>query len=203
MSVHCSACGEAANEDDLDCVHCGEPLDGDLPEARSSSTRPMVIVLVVGLGLGAICVLAGIVMAIAIPNLLKAQQAGNEAAAIGSLKTIGTAQAIFREGDKDQDGALDYGSLDDLQQAQLVDSVLGGGIKSGYVFFASQSVTTPEFLWMATASPMAAGTTGSRYFAITNEGVIYYSETAPIPLDLGTCQPPAARLKSGDIRPVR
>ncbi|MBL4848054.1 MAG: hypothetical protein JKY65_21265, partial [Planctomycetes bacterium] len=33
---------------------------------------------------------------------------GNEVAAIGSLKTLSMAQTLFREGDKDGNGALDY-----------------------------------------------------------------------------------------------
>ena len=35
----------------------------------------------------------GIIAAIAIPNLLKSRQAANESSAIGSCRTIGTAQA--------------------------------------------------------------------------------------------------------------
>src|SRR5918999_363101 len=38
----------------------------------------------------------GIIAAIAIPNLLKSRQAANESSAIGSTRTIGTAQATFQ-----------------------------------------------------------------------------------------------------------
>ena len=38
----------------------------------------------------------GIIAAIAIPNLLKSRQAANEASAIGSVRTLGTAQATYQ-----------------------------------------------------------------------------------------------------------
>ena len=38
----------------------------------------------------------GIIAAIAIPNLLKSRQAANESSAIGSCRTIGTAQATYQ-----------------------------------------------------------------------------------------------------------
>ncbi|HKF57287.1 MAG TPA: prepilin-type N-terminal cleavage/methylation domain-containing protein, partial [Blastocatellia bacterium] len=37
----------------------------------------------------------GIIAAIAVPNLLKSRQAANEASAIGSTRTIGTAMATY------------------------------------------------------------------------------------------------------------
>ena len=58
-----------------------------------------------------------IIAAIAIPNLIEARKNGNETAAIGALKTIGTAQSLFREADKEADGNLDYGSLAELSTA--------------------------------------------------------------------------------------
>ncbi|HKV37873.1 MAG TPA: prepilin-type N-terminal cleavage/methylation domain-containing protein, partial [Blastocatellia bacterium] len=38
----------------------------------------------------------GIIAAIAVPNLLKSRQAANEASAISSLRTIGSAQATYQ-----------------------------------------------------------------------------------------------------------
>ena len=55
-----------------------------------------------------------IIAAIAIPNLIEARKNGNETAAIGALKTLGSAQALFRESDKENDGNLDYGTLSEL-----------------------------------------------------------------------------------------
>ena len=48
--------------------------------------------------------LIAVVSALAIPNLIAARKASNEAAAIASVKSIASAQAIFRANDKDGDG---------------------------------------------------------------------------------------------------
>src|SRR5687768_18051459 len=91
-----------------------------------------------------------IIAAIAIPNLIEARKHGNEAAAIGALKTINTSQTLFREGDKENDGTLDYGSTNELSNTTLIDAVLGSGSKQGYEFAVGASSSTPEFLWFAT-----------------------------------------------------
>jgi len=81
-----------------------------------------------------------IIAAIAIPNLIQARKSGNEAAAIGAMKTIATSQAIFREGDKERDGNYDYGMLSELSNYNIVDAVLGSGTKQGYEFFSNYGV---------------------------------------------------------------
>lgn len=119
---------------------------------------------------------------------------GNEAAAIGALKTIGTSQSLFREGDKEGDTTLDYGSLKELGRARLIDKVLASGTKKGYTFTVSYSPTTSEFLWYGTANPIKPGKTGARYFATNMEGVTYYSTKGPIKIDPNSCQiPPGAQ----------
>ncbi|MBX3466385.1 MAG: hypothetical protein KF878_05735 [Planctomycetes bacterium] len=119
----------------------------------------------------------------ALRNLREARLHGNEAAAIGALKTINTAQVVFREGDKDGNGELDYGTLAQLAHARLIDEALGSGTKQGYRFEALPSPTTPEFLWMATATPVEPGRTGTRHFVTNHSGVIYYSTRAPFTLN--------------------
>ena len=42
---------------------------------------------------------------------------------LGALKTIGTAQALFREADKEGDGNLDYGTLAELGEALWLEAV--------------------------------------------------------------------------------
>lgn len=115
-----------------------------------------------------------------------ARQAGNEAAAIGALKTLSTAQVLFREGDKDQDGQLDYGTLEELAKTQIIDAVLGSGTKQGYRFECRPSAKTPEFLWAATATPVDGVGPGRRAFVVNHAGVIYESTTKAFSLaDLG------------------
>jgi hypothetical protein len=123
-------------------------------------------------------VVLAIILAIAIPNLIEARKHGGEASPIGALKTITTSQTLFREGDKERDGTLDYGNLQELSNTTLIDAVLGSGVKQGYRFEVRPSPTTPEFLWFAVATPVTPGKTGDRYFCTNHAGVIYYTGTS-------------------------
>lgn len=129
-----------------------------------------------------------IIAAIAIPNLIEARKSANESAAVASLKTIATGEAIYREQDKDGDGTLDYGALADLSQYNIIDPLLGAGTKQGYRFGAHPSTTMPDQLWWATTEPVILGTTGDRYFGTNHNGLIYYTtDTAGATLDPATC----------------
>lgn len=132
-----------------------------------------------------------IIAAIAIPNLIEARKHGNEAAAIGALKTIGTSQSLFREGDKDGDTTLDYGTITELSNQSLIDQVLGGGTKQGYTFDVSYGSSTSEFLWYGIANPAVVGTTGDRYFATNHEGVTYYTTGTTFVLASTACTIPS------------
>lgn len=164
---------------------CPGPAQGGL------STLTVVVLCAVGL-----CVVSSVVAAIALPGLVQTEWVDNESAAIGALKTIGTAQTMFRETDKEGDGTLDYGSLRELSDVQVIDAVLGGGQRQGYRFQAAASPTTPGSLWMAVASPTAPGTTGDRYFVTNHAGVIYYSPTTPFSIT-PDCAIPAHALPLG------
>jgi type II secretory pathway pseudopilin PulG len=116
-----------------------------------------------------------IIAAIAIPNLIEARKSGNESAAIGALRTVSTAQTLFREADRDGNDTLDYAAgLANLSTFQLIDPVLGAGTKQGYVFSITRSSANPEFQWNCTAGPSAPGTSGTRYFYIDETGVIRF-----------------------------
>jgi hypothetical protein len=66
------------------------------PPPKKSSAVPLVIILIV-VAFGGIFVL-GIVAAIAIPGLLRARMSGNEAAAIGTIRAMSSAQAVWASG---------------------------------------------------------------------------------------------------------
>src|SRR5262249_41150134 len=88
----------------------------------------------------------------------------NEATAIGALRTISTAQALSREGDKDRNGVLDYAkSLAALQACSIVDEELGSGGKQGYTF---EILGADEFTWSCRTGPDEPGKTGDRYFFV-------------------------------------
>ena len=171
--MNCPYCAEPINKSDVKCRHCGEFLDED-QAPPSSSSGAAVGVIIAGVLFG-VCAIVAIIAAIAIPNLIDARKHGNEAAAIGALKTISISQSLFREADKEQDGMLDYGTLTELGNSRLVDMVLASGTKQGYLFDTWPSAQTSEFLWFATASPAFPADTGDRYFCMNHEWVIYYS----------------------------
>lgn len=137
--------------------------------------------------------IAVIVAAVSLPNLVQSRKRGNEATAIGALKTIATSEAIFREGDKENDGDLDYGMLSELDATKVIDHVLGSGTKQGYFFEAAYSVTTSEFLWFATANPAEFGITGDRLMETNQAGVLFFTTSLPaLTLDTASCQLPHA-----------
>ncbi len=111
-----------------------------------------------------------IIAAIAIPSLMNARKSGNEASAISSLRTLTTVNEQYRN--RFQAYADSLGSL---SAVGYIDSVLGSGTKSGYVFTYAAATATPT--WQCTASPATTGVTGDRYFYVDQSGVIRFSLT--------------------------
>jgi type IV pilus assembly protein PilA len=130
-----------------------------------------------------------IIAAIAIPNLLRARMAANESSAVGSLRTINTADATYLS-TYGHNFAVDLPTLGGATiaaptcaQANLVDEVLGGATqpapKSGYSFtylggladpgdLVCKSVTT----YTVSAAPLTYNGTGTRSFFTDQTGVI-------------------------------
>jgi prepilin-type N-terminal cleavage/methylation domain-containing protein len=133
-----------------------------------------------------------IIAAIAIPNLLRSRIAANESSAVGSLRTINTAQVTFAStyptvGFATALSALGAGGNSCAAGASsttacLIDDVLGctgGGAcsKSGYSFSVSGNGGSPVSYYSSGAAPITAGTTGQRYFFSDSSGVIRYNQT--------------------------
>ena len=120
--------------------------------------------------------LIGILVALVVPRMLESRASANETSAIGSLKTLGTAEAQFREADSDQDKIQDYAAnLMELSTYSMIDNVLAGGVKSGYRFGLSGST----YDWRATAVPVNPNE-GHRSFYMDTSGVIRFA-TAGVP----------------------
>jgi prepilin-type N-terminal cleavage/methylation domain-containing protein len=140
----------------------------------------------------------GIIAAIAVPGLLRARMSGNEASAIGSLRAINTSQQNYAQkcnGYAPNLPELSLGFLSpDLTSALSVR-------KSGFtvmmfpaaagtplpVLPAGCTGTTTDY--HVTAVPVMFGTTGTRSFATTQEGTIFYASGAvapPDPIPAGT-----------------
>ena len=115
----------------------------------------------------------GIIAAIAIPNLLASRRAANEGSAQSSLRTTFSAQATYQS--TTGNGAF-AGTLAVLQGVNLIDSVLGGGAKSGYNFaVVEQAGTGATAVFGAYAFPQTTGgatQTGTRRFGLSEDGVL-------------------------------
>jgi hypothetical protein len=109
------------------------------------------------------------------PGLIDARRKGNEAAARGALRNISTAQLVYQQSDPDGNKHPDYApNLGALSAHELIDPVLGGGTKQGYIFSITRSGDDPENRWSATARPLAPGDSGIRYFHVDETGIIRF-----------------------------
>jgi len=118
-----------------------------------------------------------IIAAIAIPNLLRSRMAANEASAVGSLRTINTAAVTYSSTYPSSGYPANLKNLGTSgaatsASADLVDSVLAGGTKSGYTFKFTGDGNTPSTGYSIVATPISIGTSGQRGFFTDQSGVI-------------------------------
>jgi prepilin-type N-terminal cleavage/methylation domain-containing protein len=128
-----------------------------------------------------------ILAAIAIPNLLASRRAANEGSAQSSLRTIHTCEALYKA--TSANGS--YGTLDDLRGQFLTDNVLASGFKSGYSFAATATLAGIGAQFYASAVPISTsgvGLSGTRRFAITEDGVQRGDGSFTVPADHATVQ---------------
>jgi type IV pilus assembly protein PilA len=116
-----------------------------------------------------------IIAAIAIPNLLRSKIAANQASAVGSLRTLNTACIAFSTSYGQFPAALTNlgpvgGGTASSTSADLIDSVLSAGQKSGYNF--SYTAGTANQSYSITATPITAATTGQNMYYTDQSGVI-------------------------------
>jgi prepilin-type N-terminal cleavage/methylation domain-containing protein len=131
-----------------------------------------------------------IIAAIAIPNLLRSRMAANESSAVGSVRTINTAQVTFAATYPSVGFASALSALTGSAatcatatgatstNACLLDSVLGAGTKSGYNFAIGGTTGTPIVTYTTNADPVVRGQTGQRSFFSDQSGVIRYNTGA-------------------------
>ena len=124
-----------------------------------------------------------IIAAIAIPNLMRSRMAANESSAVGSLRTINTAEVTysttyptigFTATLTNLGGtATACASTITSTQACLIDNVLASGTKSGYTFSATAGSTTPVVTYTSLGNPVTLNQTGTRSFCSDQSGVLY------------------------------
>jgi len=131
-----------------------------------------------------------IIAAIAIPNLLRSRMAANEASAVGSLRTINTAEVTYAT----TYPTIGFAALTALggtapctsatsTAACLLDDVLSGAAatKSGYLFTVTPGSQTPVVTYSSVATPVAIGQSGQRGFFSDQSGVIRYTTDGSAP----------------------
>lgn len=137
--------------------------------------------------------------AIAIPNLLRARMAANEASAVGSLRTMNTALYTYStEYDSGFPANIDVLTSGDAAEgncnhAGLLAPLFARGRKSGYVFYyapkqlgdagqaprkgaAAKCPASGAAGYEITADPIRYGSSGTRHFFTDESGVIRFSE---------------------------
>src|SRR5437016_234841 len=153
----------------------------------------------------------GIIAAIAVPGLLRARMAGNEASAIGSLRAINSAESTYSS----SCGGNGYAqTLADLYTAPAgstagfisPDLSTNGVTKSGYVVNLAGDTGAVQILaagaacnnnaqpamsaYFAEDHPATAGSTGQRSFATDTRGTIYFNNTgAAVPAGMAGATP--------------
>lgn len=146
-----------------------------LPSARSQKGFSLIELLVV-------MVIIGIIVSIAIPNLLASRRAANQGSAVAALRAIHSGETVYYY----SSGNGSYGALSDLRNAGIIDSVLGTApfTKSRYLF--NVKVLTLQKGFDATATPqthvLSQSLTGdgARDYGVNESGMIYQTTNATI-----------------------
>ena len=130
-----------------------------------------------------------IIAAIAIPNLLRSRMAANESSAVGSLRSINTAEVAYST----TYPSVGFSNLASLGGAVatcatatganstgacLIDTVLAAGTKSGYTFTVTPAGSTPYVQYTSTGYARVQGQSGQREFCSDQSGVIRANATA-------------------------
>lgn len=141
-----------------------------------------------------------IIAAMAIPNMLRARIAANEASAANSVRKIATAEVAYSASYPTVGYASDLASLGgpavsctpSPATACILDAVVSSGLKSGYVLsapgIAGGGGTNTDFV--AGSSPQTFNVTGIRNFCAVSDGVLRGltpSSAAPAPVVASDC----------------
>ncbi len=121
-----------------------------------------------------------IIAAIAIPNLLRARMSANESSAVGSIRSLNTAEVMYNStyptagfaGTLAALGSTAGVCTPSAAGACLVDSVLTAGTKSGYTFTAGASGGTPATSYWVSGKPVTPNQTGIRAFCSFEDAVV-------------------------------
>ena len=142
-----------------------------------------------------------IIAAIAVPNLLRSRMAANEASAAGSQRTVATSNVTYST-------SYGIGFAPDLaslgcpvagcgasatsDEADLIDSQLASGTKSGYTFAytvdpaGASDPATPNNSYTLDATPTTPNTSGVAAFCVDQSNVVRRDPVGTDPASDGT-----------------
>jgi type IV pilus assembly protein PilA len=122
-----------------------------------------------------------IIAAIAIPNLMRSKIQANETSAVGSLRALNESILLYSNTyggyphQLSDLGPAAGGTPATSASADLIDSVLASGVKSGYKFAYTPTSSDPGgnvLSYTVTAAPVSPGSTGQRSFYTDQSGTI-------------------------------
>src|SRR5450755_3604064 len=133
-----------------------------------------------------------IIAAIAIPNLLQARVAANEASAVASLRTVTIAQISYNDNYPTVGFAPTLTALGgtncsapDQNGACLIHSLLAAGTKNGYTFSSTGIGANPAGQYFSVGSPISGS--GNRSFCSVEDGTIHYDPSGAAIADHDSC----------------
>ncbi len=164
------------------------------PKSHSSDQGFTLIELLI------VVAIISIIAAVAIPNLLKTKQSGNEVSAATSLKAVSQAQVGYSLSCGNGGYATTFATLgtpspgtnESFLSEDLTAAV--APTKAGYIFAIAPGAdaaasdndcngTATQSAYYATAVPQTFGQTGSRSFAVNARGTIWQSYAAAPPAE--------------------
>lgn len=134
-----------------------------------------------------VVLVAGIIAAIAIPNLMASRRSANEGSAIADLRTFHSAQVTYStsigRGNFAGDTSLNADAFAELGAAGIIDNLLATGVKSGYRFSGVKIDASGNIPagFCGRAVPIVADgptATGPRNVAVATDGVLQVGQAA-------------------------
>lgn len=120
-----------------------------------------------------------IIIAVAIPNLLRSRMSANEASSLSALRSISTGEAGYQSAVIEEDAATGVGQYGDLTElgsgsSPFINEALASGSKAGYTFVI-QEVDHPSVpSYTATGTPVNHSSGIKEYF-VDESGVIRFT----------------------------
>jgi type IV pilus assembly protein PilA len=148
-----------------------------------------------------------VIVAIALPNFMRARMSANETAAASSVRAITTASVVYNSTyENGYPNALSWlgpppggGNNATCDNANLIDEVVAAGQKSGYNF-ALSGVGSPQdttasgcsnpgyYNYLVTAAPTSPGMTGQRSFCSDEPAALHYDITGAVSGSTTACE---------------